>query len=214
MSTGYVFFRYLRLQNDLAELKKEFMKFDERAIRALRIIKGFYLDFREHFRLHDFETKAEELFFFKIIKPDVMSHRIYYMELFNWWKGRPKEVGGAARKVYWTDKLLMTRTYCEKYKHVLKTWEEDLQKLGKELYATENNGLFELRGVSNPEVGAVHAEESTFSYGHGDIAARVLAYSRLSRFCLMNLRLSEVLGAHGGATAANPESEGRERDFN
>jgi len=205
MSTAYVFYRFLKLQNDLVEIQREVVEVDELAIRALRIIKKFYVDFREYFRLHGFETRAEELFFFKIIKPDLTSHRIYYMELFNWWKGRPAERDGVAHKVYWTDKVLMLRTYCDKYRHVLINWESDLQKLQAELFAQESNEMFAARGVSSAGADSMYAEEPQFTYGHDDIAARVMAYHRLSRFCLKQLTLSEVSGARESRDDANAE---------
>ncbi|WP_431209453.1 RteC domain-containing protein [Puia sp. P3] len=202
MATAYVFHRFIKLQNDLVEIQREVVEVDELTIRALRIIKKFYVDFREYFRLNGFETRAEELFFFKIIKPDLTSRRIYYMEVFNWWKGRPEERDGVAHKVYWTDKILMLHAYCDKYRHVLVDWESDLQKLQAGLFAPESNGMFAARGGSGVETDAVYAGAPQFTYGHDDIAARVMAYHRLSRYCLKQLTLSEVIGARGSSQAA------------
>ena len=181
MYKRFFFDRFTRMINELNEVHKKVVKVDELAIRALRIIQKCLLDFGKHLRLHDFGTKAEEMFFIKIVKPEISANRIYYMELFNWWRNRPREKDSATHRAYWSAKLSQIRSYCDKHKDVLAALEKDLKKWTEELREEKNRGWFHHRGI--PE---------EMSGDDDEILARLSAYGRLGTFCLQQL---ELLGA-------------------
>lgn len=199
MKKNFYYYRALRLRQDIDEIHKKAGSVEELVMRALRVIQKCLLDIKEHALHHDFETTAEEMLFFKVIKPDLSSRRIYYMELFSWWKDRPKEASGEVQKAYWMDKLKMMDAYCGTYREFSKARESDLMRFVHELGAPENHRKLDPREFPDDRNGGSFSGGLRFSDSDDEIAARIMAFSRLSHFCLRQVeKLSRAADDRAG----------------
>jgi hypothetical protein len=206
MKQNFYFFRVMRMMGDLDEIRKKVGSVEELAIRSLRIIQRCLLDFKEHAMHHDFETKAEEMLFFKVIKPELSSYRIFFMELFNWWKDRPKESKIDVLKAYWEDKIKVIDAYRETHRQFLKAWEADVIRCCVVMMSPENSDIFRQREVPGDRTGNSYFDEPRSSGSDDEITATLMAYERLAPFCLRQIELlSRVNDNRAGSEAVNAE---------
>jgi len=204
MKKNFYYFRFMRLRQDIDEIHKKAGSVEELVMRALRAIQKCLLDIKEHSIHYDFETKAEEMLFFKVIKPDLSSHRIYYMELFSWWKDRPKEADEAAQMAYWMDKLKMMDAYCGTYREFTKAREREIMRFVDEMGAPENRRMFNPREFPDDRHGGSFSGVSRSSDSDDEVAARIMAFSRLSHFCLRQVeKLSGATDSRLGGETVN-----------
>lgn len=202
MKNNFYFFRMMRMRQELEEVHKKVAGVGELAMISLRVIQKCLQDFREHSQRHDFETKAEEMLFFKVIKPELSSYRIFYMDLFVWWKDRPKETNVDAQKAYWADKIKMIDAFCETHRQFSEYRESELRRFCAAMAAPENRSIFHQRDAPAGRGSHSYFDESPFSNGDDEVAARLMAYARLSHFCSKQLELLSGVGESQGEKEA------------
>jgi hypothetical protein len=204
MKNNFYFFRMMRMREELAGVYKKAASVEEVAILSLRIVQKCLLDFREQAGRHDFETKAEEMLFIKVIKPELSSYRIFYMELFSWWKDRPKEKSDDAQKAYWTDKVKMINAFCEKHRQFSLYRENELKRFTVELAAPENRSVFHQREAPGGPNSNSYFNDTRFSRSEDETAATLMAYARLSHFCSRQIeKLSGAKDNHADSEAVS-----------
>ena len=191
----------MRMRQELEEVHKRVASVEELTMISLRVVQKCLIDFREHSQRHDFEAKAEEMLFFKVIKPELSSYRIFYMDLFVWWKDRPKEAGSDAQKAYWRDKLKMMDAFFEMHRQFSEYRENELMRFCAAMAAPENRSIFHQRDAPAGR-GNSYFDEPPFSNSDDEVAARLMAYARLSHFCSKQLELLSGVGESKGKREA------------
>lgn len=191
---NFYFFRMERLRQELEEVRKKATSVEGYAITSLRAVQKCLLDFKEHSEHHDFETKVEEMLFFKVIKQELSSYRIFYMDLFVWWKDRPKEAGSDAQKAYWTDKIKMMNAFYETHRQFAEYRENELMRFVAAMADPENRSIFHQRDAPAGRGSNSYFDEPAYSNADDEVDARLMAYGRLSHFCSRQIDLLSGVG--------------------
>ncbi|MBS1601851.1 MAG: RteC domain-containing protein [Bacteroidetes bacterium] len=194
---NFYYFRMERLKEEFEEIRGKAASIEELAIVSLRAVRKCLVDFKEHSRYHDFETKAEEMLFFMVIKLELSSYRMFFMDLFCWWKDRPKEAGSDAEKAYWREKMKMMEAFFETHRQFAEYREKELMRFCAVMAAPENRSIFHQRDAPAGRDGNSNFDKRPYSNNDDEIEARLMAYARLSNFCSRQIvRLSRVNGSH------------------
>ena len=183
MKIGFFEFHYLDMTHQLDEIHGDADTLEERVVRSIPVIQKCLTEYREYLRTHEFEKKSEEILFFKIIKPKVVSKLIYQTELFNWWTNRPNKIKDDEEIMYWQAKKNLIRTYFREHTFLGGYLTSGSQWLDTQLFVTENRDNYYHWGIPNEMDSVALYDEPHFSTSHDHLTARLLAYSELYRFC-------------------------------
>jgi|GEM_PF-2208887 len=193
-------YQYWKMEHELHLIRERVENIEDAAVQSIRVVMECLSEYREYFKVHGLEKRSEKIHFFKILKPKVVSRLIYYTEAFNLWNERPRYENGPLQKLYWTEKKERIWSYVREHSFFVQYLVNDSTWLDTQLFLPENRDQFYHWGIPNELDSVALYDDPEFSTSHDHIAARLLAYGRLYRFCDDQLGTWEkVADFRGGA---------------
>lgn len=164
-----------KLENELATLEIHSHCFIEATEKAIGLCNKVILEFRGIVLKNGFLNAAEEIYFFKHIKPRVFSKLILYTEIFNIESNTPNG-----------DKKLQIRYLRDELQKFCRIKKEDkafyqYYKRGK----TFSDHLYFLRGNENHRIHIDHIPnhvDPEFSTGYDNTLAKIMACEQLKKY--------------------------------
>ena len=164
-----------KLENELFKLDTNSNCFIETTEKAIGMCKKTILKFREMILKNGFSDDAEEIYFFKHIKPSVFSKFIFYTEVFEIESNKPEE----DEKM----QLMYFREELERHCRILNEDKAFYQyyKRGK----TYSDHLYFLRGHGDHRIHIDHIPnhlDPEFSTGYDNTLAKIIACEHLKKY--------------------------------
>jgi len=176
-------YQYLKMERELHMINEKVGNIEEAAVRSIPVVQKCLSKYREYLKIHVLEKRSEKIHFFKILKPKVVGRLIYYTEAFNWWNERPRYEAGPLQNLYWTEKKEKLLLYVREHLFLVRYLLDDSTWLDTQLFLPENRDHFYNWGIPTELDSVALYDDPEFSTSHDHIAARLLAYGKLYRFC-------------------------------
>ena len=161
---------------DLNMIKKSF--------EASLVLADAFLQLKAFIADYTFRDEAEEIEFFKTVKPRICHRLIYYRKIYNIEMNRP--VGNESQRSYLIDEIRGINRYNEKRSDFVRYYRSGLTHL---------DALYYLRGNLDTALyleSFHHERDPSFSTNCDFMAARLLANERLIRYLTKELEAFEL----------------------
>lgn len=161
---------------DLNMIKKSF--------EASLVLADAFLQLKAFIADYTFRDEAEEIEFFKTVKPRICHRLIYYRKIYNIEMNRP--VGSESQRSYLPDEIRGINRYNEKRSDFVRYYRSGLTHL---------DALYYLRGNLDTALyleSFHHERDPSFSTNCDFMAARLLANERLIRYLTKELEVFEL----------------------
>ncbi|MCR8560436.1 RteC domain-containing protein [Mucilaginibacter sp. BJC16-A38] len=154
----------------------------------LSVVKRYLQVLREEMVAHGFRDAAEEVWFFKEVKPSFYCWLIYYLECFGIESGLPAE---AERLAYYAEQLKFTGRFFRQNEFYFQYY-----KLG----GTELDHLYFIRGAEAGRVLAPEIPEVDPAFGTAQdyLFSKFMAYEMVQAYLLEAMAAPAVEGRPGG----------------
>lgn len=157
--------KYLkRLEQSNADVLKK-------AEEAVTLLENAFQELKKHVAGYTFRNEAEEIEFFKVVKPRVFGRLIYYRKVYDIELNRP--FGVAAQQEYLLREMEEINRYHERHSDFLRYYRSGKTYLDKRCYMRRQEEVAFYSEASQ------YDRDDTFSTNCDSCVAHVLAYERL-----------------------------------
>ncbi len=174
-----------KLENELSQLEIHPQCFIEATEKAIGLCNKVILELREMVLKHGFSNDAEEIYFFKQVKPRVYSRLIYYTEVFNIEAHRPEsEVN---------DQIGYLKYMLQKHTKEIKEDKAFYQYYKRK--KTYSDHIYFLRGNTDHRIHMDHIPnylDPDFSTGYDCTLAKMMACEQLQKYLCNEIQKLKV----------------------
>lgn len=125
------------IDNRLKAIEKSNLNILKKSLEASLILGDAFQRLREFIACYTFSTEAEEIEFFKVIKPRLYHRLIYYRKVYNIEMNRP--VGVDSQKAYLIDEIRAINRYNNKHSDFVRYYRSGMTHLDSLYYLRNRN---------------------------------------------------------------------------
>ena len=191
MEPSYFEHLHAHMERELQEIRNSHENPADWAVRSIPIVQKCLTELKEHILEHPFKRRAEEILFFKEVKPEFMGELIFFSEIFNWWRDYPIYDNYNERKGFWVNCMQSVNRFFIDNEAFCRYLIQDNQFLDAQYFVRRTKNIFFSFGLPKKLDPCAFYGDPEFSTSHDYRMAQVVAFTRLRIYVREQLKETE-----------------------